>query len=148
MNDTDNNAASYEGYRETLKKANELNKTAVFDTLTDENIERVTVNFDGDGDSGQIQDIEACIGGAPASVPEIQLTFFRADYSTGKLDSKESGLREAIETLCYGYLAQEQGGWENNDGAFGEFVFDIASRTIDLEFNARFVDSTLFCHSF
>ena len=37
-------------------------------------------------------------------------------------------------------LEQEQGGWENNDGAFGEFTFDVAERTIELEFNGRFTD--------
>jgi hypothetical protein len=57
-------------------------------------------------------------------------------------------LREAIEELCYGYLTQEHGGWENNDGAFGEFTFDVRAASIKLEFNARFTDYSTSTHKF
>jgi hypothetical protein len=57
-------------------------------------------------------------------------------------------LREAIEELCYSYLEQDYGGWENNDGAFGEFIFDVATRKIGLEFNSRFTDHARFDSAF
>ena len=63
-----------------------------------------------------------------------------AGWQVGDLTTAETPLPEAIETLCYGYLEQYQGGWENNDGAFGSFVFDVAGRTVQLEFNGRFTD--------
>jgi hypothetical protein len=50
-------------------------------------------------------------------------------------------LPEAAEELCYGYLEQEHGGWENNDGGQGEFTFNVAERRIELDFNARLSDS-------
>ena len=37
-------------------------------------------------------------------------------------------------------LEQTHGGWENNDGAYGEFTFDVAERTIKLDFNERISD--------
>ena len=40
------------------------------------------------------------------------------------------------------------GGWENNDGAYGEFCFDASARCIHLEFNERFTSSELFTHDF
>jgi hypothetical protein len=81
-------------------------------------------------------------------LPELPVASYRAGSTTGKITPRHKDLRQAIETLCYGYLEHEHGGWENNDGAYGEFTFDVAGRRIDLEFNARFTDSTLFNHSF
>jgi hypothetical protein len=48
-------------------------------------------------------------------------------------DEVEEGakLHEAIDTLCYDYLEGSHGGWENNDGAFGEFHFDVDQRRVD-----------------
>ena len=60
----------------------------------------------------------------------------------------ELTLREAIETLCYDYLEESHGGWENNDGAFGEFHFDVAERSVDLEFHGRFSDTFTTNHTF
>jgi hypothetical protein len=57
-------------------------------------------------------------------------------------------MAEAIEQLCYDFLEQEHGGWENNDGAFGEFTFNVAERTVELEFNGRFSDFTTSSHTF
>jgi hypothetical protein len=54
----------------------------------------------------------------------------------------------AIETLCYDYLEQTNGGWENNDGGFGEFIFDVAARTVELEFNGRYTDTFTTNHTF
>ena len=45
-------------------------------------------------------------------------------------------------------LSDTHGGWENNDGAYGEFCFDASARTIHLEFNERFTSSELYTHDF
>ena len=60
----------------------------------------------------------------------------------------ESTLEEAIENLCYDYLEETHGGWENNDGGFGEFRIDVAKRTVELEFNGRFTDTCTSNHTF
>jgi hypothetical protein len=39
-------------------------------------------------------------------------------------------------------------GWENNDGAFGTFVFDVADRTITLEHNERYTEVNITSHEF
>jgi len=148
MTDPNEIIDAFERYTRLLPEANRINKAALFDALAQSAITSVSVEFDGEGDSGQIGEITALSGDADVSLPEVGVTLHCAGYRTGKLDSLQQDLREAIETLCYGYLEQEQGGWENNDGAYGEFTFDVAGRTIELEFNARFTDSTLFCHSF
>ena len=54
---------------------------------------------------------------------------------------------EAIEQLAYDLLSLTHCGWENNDGAYGEFVFDVAKQSISLEHNERYVTAELYSHS-
>ena len=39
-------------------------------------------------------------------------------------------------------------GWENGDGAYGEFTFDTTTRSITLAYNERFTDSIYSEHEF
>ena len=48
----------------------------------------------------------------------------------------------------YDFLAQTHSGWEDNEGAFGEFTFDIAARTITLDYNERYIESANDQHVF
>lgn len=71
-----------------------------------------------------------------------------ANWDGVELISVTRPIRDALEALCYGCLAQSHAGWENNDGAFGEFRIDVAKRTIELEFNGRFTDTWTDNHTF
>jgi hypothetical protein len=148
MSDTDDFATSYQNQQKAIAEANVINKTAVFDALAAAGITRVTVSFDGEGDSGQIEEITAYAGDNPHPLPDVEIQIRQVSWGSSELDSSRSPLRDAIETLCYDFLSQEQGGWENNDGAFGEFTFQVAERGIELDFNARFTDCTHFSHTF
>ena len=66
-------AKQYELYLKAVAKANELNKAIVFDALAAAGLTRVTVEFDGEGDSGQINDITAYTGESPAELPSTSL---------------------------------------------------------------------------
>ena len=127
MSDLNDVAAAYKQHQQLLAQANALNKTAVFDALAAAGISSVIVTFDGEGDSGQIEEYRCYKGDAADASRTTTIELQQAAWSTGR-DSTAgiSPLREAIETLCYDYLEQEHGGWENNDGAFGEFTFDVA----------------------
>ena len=140
MSDIDTVMQTYQLHTKALGEANTLNKTSVFETLAAASITSVTVTFNGEGDSGQIEDITAYTNDKPSPLPDIRIEIQSVPWGSGKLDSSQCTLRNAIETLCYGYLEQYQGGWENNDGAFGEFAFDVPKRAIELEFNGRFTD--------
>jgi hypothetical protein len=129
-------------------EANRMNKATVFDLLAQAEIASVTAEFDGEGDSGQINDIIAYKDREAVPLPDSSVTLLRASWDTGKQEPQQATLYDAIETLCYDYLSQQHGGWEDNDGGFGEFTFEVAERKVELEFNARFSDSTLFTHSF
>jgi hypothetical protein len=123
------------------------NKKTVFDALAEAGIHTVHVAFDGYGDSGQIEGIN----GFDASANEIPLPDSRKVtliLSEGEDAPADTTLRDAIETLAYRCLELSQPGWENDDGAYGTFVFDVADRTITLEHNARFTDVVTSQHRF
>ena len=137
MSDSTDFLALLERHNKALSQANALNKAPVFDALAKAGISVVKVTFDGEGDSGQIENIMA---DGSAEIPRVQVELLPTGWGTGKLEGSQSTLRDAIETLCYDYLEQEHGGWENNEGGFGEFIFSVAAKTIQLEFNGRFSD--------
>jgi len=138
----------YDRHLKAVAKTNGLNKPVVFDALAAAGLTRVEVPFDGEGDSGQIEGIYAYAGDARAELPESSLTLHQAAQNVGDPKITTVSLHDAIETLCYDYLSQTHGGWENNDGAYGIFRFDISNRSIHLDFNERFSDSTLHSHDF
>ena len=148
MNTHTDFAASYERYKEQLRQANLTNKATVFAALHAAKITSVEVEFDGVGDSGQIDAITAYQESTIAELPSVPLTVHQVQFGTQAPSTASQPLYEAIEALCYDCLAQEHGGWENNDGAYGTFTFDVPTRTIELEFNGRFTDVATSHHSF
>jgi len=114
-----------------------LNKAAVFDALAAAGITTVIVNFDGYGDSGQIEMIEARTGNVDCPLPAVEVEIASAQWASAAIDRKPMTITEAIETLVYDVLNQTQRGWENGDGAYGDFTFDVAERTITLDYNER-----------
>ena len=130
-----------------IERSNRSHKPG-FAALAEAGISSVIAEFDGEGDSGQIGDINAYVGDAPAPFPETRVTLQRTSWGGDAVSIIDEPLAQAVETLCYDYLEQEHGGWENNDGAFGTFHFNVAERTIELEFNGRYTDIASHNHSF
>ncbi|MGC1687419.1 MAG: DUF6878 family protein [Candidatus Acidiferrales bacterium] len=135
-------------HRDALSKIGEVNKAIVFDALAAAEITRVTVTFDGEGDSGQIDNIVAQRGDVVTEIPETTVTVQTGNWDGSEVRSNVVSISHAIERLCYDFLKQEYGGWENNDGAYGEFTLNVADRTVELEFNGRYTDVHTTTHSF
>ena len=123
--------------------ATRQNKTVVFDALAAAGITEVMVEFDGYGDSGQIQSIAAYTGDSEVELPTTTVTFhdvirvWRGGYEDIIENVEQRPITKAMEGLCYAYLEKRHGGWEIDDGSFGHFEFAVAPRTISLEFNQR-----------
>jgi hypothetical protein len=145
MSDFETNYAHHGKLR---AKANELNKAVLFDVLATAGINSIHVDFDGEGDSGQINGVLALTGDQPTQLPATKLTLQQLHWGQTESTPSEFTLAEAVETLCYDYLEETHGGWENNDGAYGEFRFDVAKRTIELEFNGRYTETFTDTHAF
>jgi hypothetical protein len=123
------------------------NKNLIFDALAEIGIHRVTIDYDGSGDSGQIEGIEAW-DAANEKIPlpssrKVQLASENPDQPVDDL-----GLEAAVEELAWDYLYDNHSGWENNDGAFGTFVFNVPGRTITLEHNERYTELNTSTHEF
>jgi hypothetical protein len=137
--------------REYARVANELrpaNKTALFDVLAAAGITIVRVAFDGEGDSGQIEDITATNADTVIELPPDQIEIAFATWGQSDVQRRSLSVHDAIEQLAYDLLGETHGGWENSDGAYGEFTFDVEARTITLAYNERHMDSDYSEHVF
>lgn len=112
-------------------------KASLFDFLHAQGIVLVTVDFDGSGDSGQIEDIFAFDAHGEVALPEDNLPMAGAASSPNGDPDERGPVKDIIETLVYDLLEGEHGGWENNEGAYGEFRFDVTERTITLGYHER-----------
>jgi hypothetical protein len=140
MSDTNDFVSQYQRHLESATTANAANKATVFGALTAADITRVAVTFNGEGDSGQIEDVTAYRNDASCDLPSDPISMLDISWGVSEPKTIPMSPYDAIETLCYDYLSQEYGGWENNDGAFGEFTLHVADRRIQLDFSARYTD--------
>jgi hypothetical protein len=116
------------------------NKEALFDALHGAGITKVIVEFDGCGDSGQIAAITAFAGDDTIALPATTIEIAVVSWRSPDITRQHLSITEAIEHVVYNYLEEGHYRWENDDGAYGEFTFDVASRKVTLEFNTRYVE--------
>lgn len=76
-------------------------------------VETVTAEYDGSGDEGQIEE------------PEFGSSKVSRDMVV------------AVEDLFYDVLEEHYGGWEINEGSFGQFRWDVHADGINLVHNTR-----------
>ena len=98
-----------------------LNDNDDVNTFLDENnIERITIKYEGGGDDGYIED--------------------KGEGDNGEEYDLSAGMNDVV----YAYLQQSFGGWENNEGASGEIIVTKKEIQIDHIWNTRDqVDSDL-----
>lgn len=90
---------------------------ATCDRLTEMGVTLVDITYDGCGDDGTIEAIAAHAGDNAVPLPD--------------------DLVEALTDAAYGLLP---GGWELNEGSFGQLVLNVATRTINRQHNWRSTD--------
>ena len=131
-------AAQNKLHQRLLAATREVNRAVLFATLADARIDHVIVSFDGYGDSGQIENIEAKAGDSVVQLPSTQIDWTSPVWGKTESERSRMAMREAIEALTYACLEETHMGWENNDGSYGDFIFDVAKRTITLDYNERY----------
>ena len=126
-----------------------LNKSALFDALAAAEIQTVVIAFDGSGDSGQLENMTGMNAeNVEAPLPDEQIEMREVQFDGPSILLVKRTVRDVLETLAYEFLEQTHQGWENGDGAHGEFTFDVITRSIMLDYNERFTDSTNYQHEF
>jgi hypothetical protein len=125
------------------------NKKTLFDALGAAGIATVTARFDGCGGSGQVDDIRACaVGGNAMPYGDTKVRLARPLNDGSMLEDVLLTVHDALECLAYDLLECEHRGWQSEEGAFGEFSFDIAKRSITLAYNERILQSVLYEYTF
>jgi hypothetical protein len=136
--------------RENAAKRIQLNKHILFDVLDAHGVDSVEVTFDGSGDSGSITDISFFDDSVDVSPTPDEImakivegakvlvsTGFSSSGFTENFSETPITVRELIESITYDGLKAKHEGWENNDGAYGEFNFDCDSRNVTMEYYER-----------
>jgi hypothetical protein len=59
-------------------------------------------------------------------LPESTVAVSKPQFGHAAHSIEEQPLSDAIENVCYDSLSLHDYGWEDNDGAYGEFIFDVA----------------------
>ena len=142
-------AALDAAHRSLSAQLHPANKADLFTVLAGAGIVTVTVAFDGYGDSGQIESIDA-VGAdeAPRELPQTSLMIRRSLRGEPEPTCEDMTAADAVERLAYDLLGDAHPGWEINDGAYGTFVFDVAAGVITLDCNLRFTASELHTSAF
>ena len=96
--------------------ANDAELAALCDHLRERDIEKITIMYDGSGDSGGVERIE--FEPAGANIPDL--------------------LDDQLRDLAEGYCPD---GYENNDGGYGTLLLHISPGLAELEHFDRFGDS-------
>lgn len=125
-----------------------LNKTALFDALAAAGVTHVVVSFDGYGDSGQIENVEVKAGDTVVAMPAATIEVSEAVWDEPAPNRTTISVADEIDRLVYDLLNDTHCGWENNDGAYGDFTFDVGDRTITLDYNERYTTSDYSQHIF
>ena len=97
-------------------------KNAMLENLSRHGIASVIIDYDGEGDSGQIEGM-AAFG------------------DTDQPIALAGDLHDQIEDFAWRVLEVHHNGYEINDGGYGDITIDVANRTVVLDHNARFSDS-------
>jgi hypothetical protein len=97
----------------------------------------VDIDYDGEGDNGQIEGIAAADarGQAVALDAPVRIAL-RGDPKPARYAS----LHEALDDFAWMLLQHFHEGFENEDGGYGTIVIDVAKDRIELQHNARVSD--------
>ena len=126
----------------------QTNKVTLFSALERAGVTRIVVTFDGYGDSGQIENVEAKAGDNDIAMPNAMIEFAATVWGQPEPERSSVTVTTAVESLAYDALERTHGGWENNDGAYGDIIFDVADYSIMLDYNERYTASEKYTHSF
>ena len=124
------------------------NKTALFDALAGARVDTVEVTFNGYADSGQVDEAVIDGEGGDADLRLINIEIARVEWGNPVVVRETRSVKDAIDRLVYDLLQQTYGGWEINQGAYGDFLFDVGDRTVTLNLNERIETSEYTQHVF
>lgn len=92
------------------------------------NVEKVIAHYDGEGDSGQFEDVRVVVTGSEDAVEVTKVPGLADD--------------DKIRDAAYDILEEKHGGWEINEGSFGDVILYVETERLVIEHNYRVESST------
>jgi len=133
--------ANAQAYSARMAAIRRHNRTAIVAVLATHGVATVTIEFNGYGDEGQIE----CPSLFDADGKEIATPDITVDVLVDSVGDEQpmctEALNAALKDFVYDTLGDLHGGWQDNEGAYGELTIDVAAGTATLNFNARIVES-------
>jgi hypothetical protein len=109
--------------------------------LVNAGIKKVSVNYDGGGDSGAIESITY------STDPNIEFDDLQGwNSDANSLNDYNSELYSLLEDYCQEMLLNDIEDWWNNDGGFGYVNIDVEEGTYEIQNSIRVTDYEEFNH--
>lgn len=110
------------------------NKTRLFPLLAAAGIATITVEYEGSGDSGAVENITIVDAeGNPMPLPAGEVTMQSPNWNGKEISEHPAAIDVAVENLAMDAVECRHGGWENNEGGRGSITLDIAGNRIEVE---------------
>lgn len=87
----------------------------------------IAIDFDGSGDSGQVEDMRFGKGDASAVDDDGEPPPL-CELDAGEIVEVDDGVKSAFEEYIYVSLNRRHPGWEINAGAYGTFTFELVKK--------------------
>jgi hypothetical protein len=130
------------------RKTHEENLTALapkfteaWVTMANLGVVSITVAFSGEGDSGQIDDVDLfCVAMSPTE--HLGQSHLKNREAVAAVPAeRRDHLKQLVESLSDSLLEDEDiPDWYNDDGGHGTLVWTLATKTIEVEVNQRVVE--------
>lgn len=141
-------------WAETSRRLAELTKknlNLVWPVLEAALIKKVVADYDGSGDSGQLNSV--VVFGADdenRTLPTTQITIgvYETYDASGDPVEKEVRLDEYLGDLAWDFVMINHEGFYNNEGGQGEVIFDVAERKVKNIHSNFYTASTDYEHEF
>jgi hypothetical protein len=116
-------------------------------------VKTIKLNYSGEGDDGQLDEPAYTLhknqNRSQEEIGKFVLKSITIDdpYGHGEVDKNSNQwvpkkinptIDTLVEAICYEELESKYGGWEINDGSFGEFQFNIDKEKIHLSHNRNY----------
>lgn len=127
------------------------NLRRILPLLEAQGVSLITISFSGSGDSGAIDraDFQPQQPDAFRHTRVDQLetqSVFENNCWEKALVPETITLDEALDNIANDYLDEADVNWYDGDGGYGELVIDVAQRSIFLEINVNYTESTTEFH--
>lgn len=138
-----------------IENTADCNKEILFDLMRRYGFEKLSIYFDGGGDDGQINSIEAIPSKGAEKFLNRIVDGARIKVSCGWSNGQQSyqdklnpTIKDIVEDIVYIVLEGQFGGWENDDGSCGEFVVDANKRKVELTMKQRYYEYDVTLYDF